>query len=565
MGRRIVVIGGVATGPKAAARARRRDPDAEITIIERSGLFSYAGCGMPFYIEGVIRDVKELLCTPLGVIRDERYFKSVKDIDILGRTEALRINRGEKTVTVRELETGRVYDIPYDKLVLAVGARPIVPPIEGVDLDGVYRLNNPLDAEAIRREVEGGAKEIAIIGGGLIGMETCGAFISRGCRVTVFEMLDQLLPALLDREMALLLENYLRAEGVDVRTGSRVERLVDSGTGRVAGVATADGRRIDVDLVVMAVGVRPNVALAREAGLEIGETGAIAVNEYLQTSDPDIYAGGDCVENTCLVTGGKAYVPLGSTANKHGRVIGDNVTGGRTAFPGVTRTTVFKVLGYNVGKTGLSEREAKAAGYDPVTSVAPKGDCSHYYPAAHPFIIKLIADRRTGRLLGGQALGPGEVVKRIDVLATALRFRASVEDIAGLDLGYAPPYSTAIDPVAHAANIIRNKMEGLAHGTSAADLKAKLDGGEDLTLLDVRTPAEAEEQPFRDPRVRLIPIDELRQRLGELPRSREIVVLCRTGVRAYEAQRVLNGAGFRDVRFLDGGLAAWPYPPRGAV
>ena len=541
MGRRIVVIGGVATGPKAAARARHRDPDAEITIIERSGLFSYAGCGMPFYIEGVIRDVKELLCTPLGVIRDERYFKSVKDIDILGRTEALRINRGEKTVTVRELETGRVYDIPYDKLVLAVGARPIVPPIEGVDLDGVYRLNNPLDAEAIRREVDGGAKEIAIIGGGLIGMETCGAFISRGCRVTVFEMLDQLLPALLDREMALLLENYLRAEGVDVRTGSRVERLVDDGTGRVAGVATADGRRIDVDLVVMAVGVRPNVALAREAGLEIGETGAIAVNEYLQTSDPDIYAGGDCVENTCLVTGG------------------------RTAFPGVTRTTVFKVLGYNVGKTGLSEREAKAAGYDPVTSVAPMGDCSHYYPAAHPFIIKLITDRRTGRLLGGQALGPGEVVKRIDVLATALRFGASVEDIAGLDLGYAPPYSTAIDPVAHAANIICNKMEGLARGTSAADLKAKLDGGEDLTLLDVRTPAEAEEQPFQDPRVRLIPIDELRRRLGELPRSRKIVILCRTGVRAYEAQRVLSGAGFRDVRFLDGGLAAWPYPPQDAV
>jgi len=560
MSRKIVVIGGVATGPKAASRARRRDGDAEITVIERGGLFSYAGCGMPFYIEGLIGDIRELFCTPVGVIRDERYFKAVKGIDMLGNTEALSINRGDKRVTVKGLKRGRVYDIPYDKLVLAVGARPVVSRMEGVDLDGVYLLSNPADAEAIRRELDAGAKSVAIIGGGLIGMETCGAFVSRGCRVTVFEMLDQLLPALLDRDMALLLENHLRGQGVDIRTSSRVKGLLDGGDGRVSGVSTADGGRFDADMVIIAIGVRPNVALAREAGLEIGETGAIAVNEYLQTSDPDIYAGGDCVENTCLITNRRVYTPLGSTANRHGRVIGDNVTGGSTTFPGVTRSTVFKVLDYNVGKTGLSEREARTAGYETVTSVAPREDRPHYYPTKQPFTIKLVADGRTGRLLGGQAIGQGEVVKRIDILATALRFGASVKDIADLDLGYAPPYSTAIDAVAHAANIIRNKMEGLARGIPAVDLKGKLDRGEDLILLDVRTGEETVEQAFRDPRAKWIPLGELRQRLKELPRDREIVVYCRTSVRAYEAQRILSSAGFRDVKFLEGSLAAWPYP-----
>lgn len=560
MGRRIVIIGGVATGPKAASRARRRDGSAEITVIERGGLVSYAGCGIPFYIKGVIDDVGELLRTPIGVVRDKRYFRDVKGVDVLAGTDAIGINRGDRTVTVKDLREGRVYDIPYDKLALAVGAEALVPRIGGVDLDGVHLLSNPRDAEAIRRELDEGARNVAIIGGGLIGMETCGALVPWGCRVTVFEMFDQLLPTLLDGDVALLLESYLRDRGVDVRTSSRVEELLDGGDGRVSGVATVDGGRFDAEMVIIAAGVRPNVALAREAGLKIGVTGAIAVDERLCTSDPDIYAGGDCVESTCLITGGKVYMPLGSTANKHGRVIGDNVTGGCTTFPGIVRTAVFKVLDYNIGRTGLSEREAREAGYEVVTSLAPREDRAHYYPTGQPFVIKLIADRETERLLGGQAIGRGEVVKRIDVLATALRFGASVKDVADLDLGYAPPYSTAIDAAAHAANMMRNKIDGLARGISAADLKAKLDRGENLVLLDVRTGGEAEERPFRDPRVKRIPLGELRRRLGELPRDREIVVYCRTSVRAYEAQRILCGAGFSDVKFLEGSLAAWPYP-----
>ena len=337
-----------------------------------------------------------------------------------------------------------------------------------------------------------------------------------------------------------------------------MSRIIDDGSGRASVVETANGDRFDADMVVVAIGVRPNVRLAKEAGLKIGVTGAIAVDEYLRTSDPDIYAGGDCVENIDLVTGRKVYLPLGSTANKHGRVIGDNVTGGETRFPGVTLTAVFKVLDFNVGKTGLSEREARELGFVAVTATAPRTDCSDYYPKNKPFIVKLIADRRSQKLLGCQALGTGEVVKRIDVVSTCLRFGAAINDLADLDLGYAPPYSTAIDAVAHAANVLRNKIQGLAHGISATELKGKMAGDDDFVLLDVRSRQEVEVRPFNDRRVVNIPIEELRSRLNELPRK-EVVIFCKTSVRAYDAERILRGVGFNDVKFLDGSLTAWPY------
>jgi NADPH-dependent 2,4-dienoyl-CoA reductase/sulfur reductase-like enzyme/rhodanese-related sulfurtransferase len=559
MERKIVIVGGIATGPKAAARARRLDPDAKIAIIERGGLLSYAGCGMPFYIEGLIKALPSLLCTSRGVTRDDAYFEIEKDIEAHCWTEASKINRDEKTVTVRDVNSGEEHDMPYDKLILAVGASPIVPRMEGSELEGVHRLYTPLDADAIRKELEAGRTRVAIIGGGLIGMEVCGAFVSRGCQVSILEMMDLIVPALLDEDISLLLEQYLRDNGVDVRTGSRVVRLLDNGSGRVAGVETADGQRIEVDMVVMAIGVRPNVELAKVAGLEIGETGAIAVNKFLQTSDPDIYAGGDCVENTSMITGRKVYVPLGSTANKHGRVIGDNVTGGSTEFPGVTSTTVFKVLDYTIGTTGLNSREAEKLGYNVVASVAPRGEYAHYYPDSKSIIIKMIADQETSKLLGVQVIGPGDGVKRIDVAASVLRFGGGVKDVADLDLGYAPPFSTAIDPLAHAANIIRNKIEGLAHGISSTDLKSRLEDKGDFILLDVRTRGEVEIEPFNDPRVVNIPVQDLRRRYEELPKDSEIITFCRTSVRAYGAERILSGRGFKDVKFLDGSLQAWPF------
>ncbi|MGB9620525.1 MAG: rhodanese-like domain-containing protein, partial [Armatimonadota bacterium] len=299
---------------------------------------------------------------------------------------------------------------------------------------------------------------------------------------------------------------------------------------------------------------------AQDAGLEIGETGAIKVNEYLQTSDPSIYAGGDCVENPHLITGKPVYVPLGSTANKHGRVLGDNVTGGSTRFEGVLGTVVFKAFDFNVGRVGLSETECARLGIPCVTALTPGPDRAHYYPTSKPMILKMVAHSKTGKLLGIQAVGRGEVVKRIDVAATAITFGIDARNVSGLDLGYAPPYSSAVDIIQHAANVIDNKLSGLAKSCSPAEVKSRLDAGNDFVLLDVRTPAEVQSEPFPDARVVHIPLGKLRERAGELPRDKEIVVFCKTSFRAWEAQRILEGLGFARVQFVDGGLAAWPYP-----
>ena len=556
---RIVIIGGVATGAKAAARARRRDPSADITLVERGRLLSYAGCGMPYYIQGQVKDFNELMATPVGVVRDGAFFQNVKAIRVLTQTCAERIDRAAKTVTVLSAETGQASQLPYDKLVLATGGVPAEPRLEGATLRNVFRLNRPEEALAIRQTLESGQIQRAVlIGGGLIGLETAEALVARGVQVTIIEMLDQLLPALLDWEVAAFLEKYLRGRGLDIRLGAKVTRIEGDGNGNAVRVHTAN-EPIEAQLVLLAIGVRPNVQLAKEAGLALGPTGAIAVNDQLQTSDPDIYAGGDCAECHHLLTGQKVFVPLGSTANKHGHVIGDNVTGGRSTFPGILGTTVFKVLDFNLARTGLTEKQARQAGYQVLTALVPGPDRAHYYPTAATLLLKLVADAKTGRLLGAQALGPGDAVKRIDVLATALSFGATIDHLPDLDLGYAPPYSQAVDPLAQAANLLRNKRDGLARGITPQELKARLGNGAQLVLLDVRTPPERQQVQLPDPRVVWIPLGQLRKRLGELPRDQEIICFCKVSQRGYEAQRLLDGAGFTDVKFLDGGLVAWPF------
>jgi len=555
---KVLIIGGVATGPKTAARLSRLRPDAEITVVERQDLVSYAGCGMPFYIEDVVEEWGSLLGGK--TIRDAEYFKANMGFTVLDRTEAMKIDRGAKTVTVEDFRTREKRDIPYDKLVLATGASPIVPRMDGVDLGGVHRLYNPHDAKAIKDAVDRGARRVAVIGGGLIGIETCGAFVARGCEVTILEMMPRLVPSLLDTEMALLLENYLKENGVKVVKGNPVNRIHGDEAGRAAAVETADGTRVEADLVIMAIGVRPNTELAADAGLALGPTGAIAVNEHMQTSDPDIYAGGDCVECTHLITGEKVYAPLGSTANKHGRVIADNIHGIPTKFPGVNGTAVFKVLDYHCGTTGLTEEKAREKGYDVVTAVCPRHDYSSYIPGAEHTVIKLVADRESCRLLGCQVAGKGDGIKRIDVAATAMKFGSNLKDLADIDLGYAPAYSTAIDALAHAANVLRNKIQGISHSVGPLELKEMLDSDTNFMLLDVRSGGEYEAQTFRDPRTVHIPVDELRRRYTELPRDKEIVAFCAIGARAYRAERILRGLGFRDVKYLEGSLKAWPFP-----
>ena len=551
-GKRILIIGGVACGPKAAARARRCDPDARITIVEQGSLISYASCGLPYYVSGTIQRRGALL------VRSAQDFANISEIDVLLATRADEIDRSAHSVRVTNMVTGERSALEYDKLVLATGANAVMPRIEGRDLRGIYPLKNVPDADLMLAEITGGAvKKVVIVGAGLIGIEMCDVLVSRGLQVTVVEAMDRVLPGALDEEIASPLGRYLARKGVDLRLGERVVRF-EGQEGKVQRVVT-DSRAVDADIVVVAVGVRPNVELARQAGLLLGPTGAIAVTDAMLTNDPDIYAGGDCTENTHLVTGAKVFMPMGSTANKHGRIIGTNVTGGHETFPGVAGTTVVKAMGYHVGRTGLGEKDARDAGFDVVTALVGGTDRPNYYPGSRDMILKLIADRNTGRVLGGQATGWGEVVKRIDVLATAITMGSTLDNLANLDLGYAPPYNSPIDLLEQAANVIKNKLDGRADGLTPAQLKTELDSKEDFVLLDVRSQREWDTWRLDDPRARLVPQNALLQKLGELPRDRRIVTFCRGGTRAYQAALTLRSAGFEGVRFTEGSMLAWPY------
>jgi NADPH-dependent 2,4-dienoyl-CoA reductase/sulfur reductase-like enzyme/rhodanese-related sulfurtransferase len=556
---KIVVIGGVATGPKAASRARRRDPNAEIIIIEKGNLLSYAGCGMPYFIAGDIVDSNELMSTPAGVVRNSTFFQNVKDIKTLTRTLVESIDREKKEIRIVDLQSNESRLISYDKLVIATGSTHFRPPIEGSELNRIYTLGHPDDAIAIQNCANSeDVKSVAVFGGGLIGMEVTEAFIRLGLKVTVVEMIDRLLPKLLDVEISAFLANYLKSQGVNLRLSEKAIKLEGDENNNVRKVITDKGE-VEADMIITAIGVRPNVELARKAGLKIGETGAIWVDEYMRTSDPDIYAGGDCVENTNLITGKKVYIPLGSTANKHGRIIGDNVTDGSETFKGVLGTTVFKILDYTLGCTGLTEKYARELGYNVITCIVPGHDVAHYYPDHAMIVTKLVVNKDNGKILGTQIIGPGEVDKRLDIIATAIAYGGTVKDIADLDLGYAPPYSNAIDIVAHAANVIRNKMDGLAKSITPMEVKAKIDNGDDFILLDVRTPAELQKAKLDDPRVKHIPLGALRARISELPKNKEIITFCAVSLRGYEAQRILDGLGFSDVKFMDGGLTTWMY------
>jgi NADPH-dependent 2,4-dienoyl-CoA reductase/sulfur reductase-like enzyme/rhodanese-related sulfurtransferase len=551
-GNRIVVIGGVACGPKAAARARRCDPGAKITIIEEGNLVSFASCGLPYYVSGLIQRRDALL------VRSAQDFKSISDVDLMLGTRVEAIDRASHRVHLVNLASGQSSTVEYDRLVVATGANPVRPPIEGRDLQGIFSVKDVDDADDILKWVtSGGIHKAVIVGAGLIGMEMADVLVARGLSVTVVEGLRTVLPGALDEEIAAPLAGYLKRKGVVLRLGEKVVRF-EGEADRVGRVVT-EGATVDADIVIVAIGVRPNVKLARDAGLAIGLTGAISVNETMQTSDPSIYAGGDCVENRHLVTNARVYAPMGSTANKHGRVIGTNVTGGREVFPGVLGTTMVKALDYNVGRTGLGEKEARAAGFDVVTAVAAGPDHVNYYPGFRDTLLKIIADRKTGRILGGQGMGRGEVAKRIDVLATAITFGGTVDALANIDLGYAPQYNTPLDPLHHAANAIRNKIDGLAEALTPAQVKARLDGDDDFVLLDVRRQREWDTWRVDGPRVRLIPQNLLLARLAELPRDKPIITTCRGGSRAYQAALMLKGAGFRDVKFAEGSLIAWPY------
>ncbi len=551
---KIIIVGGVAAGPKIAAKITRLDPAAEVTVLEKGKFLSYAGCGLPYYISGMVKEQKELMSTAVGVVRDAAFFQKVKNVKVLNEAEALEIDRAGKRVRVRQHGKADDFWLDYDKLVLATGAKPVVPPIPQVNLENIFTLHGVHDAEAIKGLLaQAKARDVVIVGGGLIGVETTEALVQSGCRVTVVEMLPQTL-RMLDGEMARLVEQHMESHGVKVMTNTRVTAF--EGSTRVTAVVTTQGR-LAADMVILAIGVRPNVDLARAAGLAIGDTGGLQVDETQRTSDPDIYAAGDCAETKDVLTGKPCFVPLGSTANKQGRVAAVNICGGTDRFPGVLGSMVCKVFDLCVARTGLSESAARQHGYDIATVIVPDFDRAHYMPGAKLIVLKLVVDIRTRRLLGAQAVGPGAGDKRMDVAAMAITAGMTVDQLSKADLCYAPPYATALDAIITAANVARNKLDGLLNGITATEVKQKLEAQEDFVLLDVRSPAEHQQERLAG--AVLIPLGALRARLGELPKDKEIVTFCKVSLRGYEAATILRAAGFTRVRVMDGGVVAWPF------
>ncbi|MFP4389196.1 MAG: FAD-dependent oxidoreductase [Desulfococcaceae bacterium] len=560
MSLRVLIIGGVACGPKTAARLRRLMPDADIAMIEKGELVSYGACGLPYYVEGEFPNIHALTHTQVGLPRTPEFFDKTKGFKVFNRTEAISIDRQNKTVRVKYLDQGREEDLDYDKLVLATGGYPFRPPIPGTYLKNVWFMTHPNDADSLVREIEAqNLQNAVLVGAGFIGIEMAEALINKGLNVTMVEMANQILPGVLDPDIAAYGQIHMEEDNdVDFVLGEQVKALLpDENEERVVSVQT-DQRTIESDLVILAVGTRPNDQLARDAGL-MCERG-IVINEFCQTSDPDIYAGGDCVVNQYVGkgSGGYMYAPLGSTANKHGRTIANHIAGRPTSFRGIAGTGVVKAFEFTMGRTGLTETQARRLGLDVETVIWGGPDRPHYMKNARYLLIKVVASKRDRKVLGVQAAGMGEVSKRLDVAASTIFFGGTLEELADIDLSYAPPYSPPIDPIAAAAMVLSNKLDGLATCIKPAEAKTRMDAG-DVVLLDVREPDENKMLKMAYDRVIHIPLGELRERLDEVPRDVDVFPFCKISLRGYEAQRILNQAGYDRVWFIEGGHEAWPY------
>lgn len=473
------MIGAVAAGTKTAAKIKRENADAEIVVITKDEHISYAGCGLPYFIGGVIEEEKEL------VVKTPQEFKQITDIDVYTKLEAMSIHSKEKYVLAMDILEGNVKKYSYDKLVLATGATPFIPQIEGADLQGVHTVRTVNDAINIRSLIDKGAvSKAVVVGGGFIGLEVAENLHGKNIEVSIVEFAHHILPSF-DEEIALYAQNYMSDQGVNIYTCEKVISIKGE-EGRVKKIIT-DQREIEADLVIMSVGVKPNTKLAEEIGIELGVTNAIKVNNFMETSIEGIYAVGDCAENVNLITGKPAWYPMGSTANKMGRIAGLSMTGDqKNGLKGVLGTTIVKLFKLNAGKTGLSEREAIKQGFEVETVIVPANDKAHYYPGYRQIITKLIADKNTHKILGAQVVGEGVVDKPIDVIATAITFGAKVEDLENLDLAYAPPFSMAMASTILASNALLNKLAGRMNGINSFELKKRLD---ELLVVDIRDEA----------------------------------------------------------------------------
>ena len=557
--RKIVVIGGSAAGPKAAARSKRLDAEAEVTLLQKAPELSMASCGYPYYIGGNFDERNALLATPTGVVRDEGFFAAAKGVNAKVNTEVTAINRQNKTVSCTDVLTGESCTVGYDKLVICTGATPRRPPIPGIDLEGVRSLSEMRDADKLRELVDSGeVKDAVIVGGGLIGIEVCEALSESGMNVNVVEMLSQLL-MFLDWEIAKLVEKHVASKGVTVHTDNGVAEFLGE-NGKLTGVKLNDGSVVSCELAVVAIGVTPNAKLAAEAGLDIGGFGGIAVDDFMRTSDPDIYAAGDCVEITQRITGKKTYAPYGDLANLEARVVADNIArGDKYKFPGTINSGICKVFDLSAGATGFSEQRAKAEGYEVITATNASPDKPGFM-GAKLLVSKMIADARTGRILGFQCVGPGEVNRQLAEAAMAVMNGNTIWEVGMADLPYAPPFSLAIDHFITTSHILDNKMAGQMTGISNAEVKEKLDAGEKPFILDVRAPNEFDEMRLNVGE-NLIPLGKLRNSLDQLPQDKdaEIITFCKISMRGYEAQRVLEANGWTNVKVMEGGIMGWPF------
>lgn len=535
-----VIVGGVAGGASAAARLRRLDESAEIVMFERGEYISFANCGLPYYIGGEI--VKKSALT----LQTPQSFRSRFNVDVRVNSEVTAIDRAAKTVTVNSKERGE-YTESYDKLILSPGAAPIVPNMEGADLDRVFTLRNIPDTIKIKEYVEEEFPGSAVVvGGGYIGVEMAENLKKAGVEVTIVELADHVI-APLDYDMACDVHRHLRENGVTLILQNGVQSIAEEGSKLKV---TLSSGQVETDMVILAVGVRPDTALAKEAGLTLNPRGAIVVDEHMLTSDPDIYAVGDAVEITDFVTGQKGYIPLAGPANKQGRIAADNICGIPSVYKNTQGSSILKVFDMTVATTGVNERIAKAAGlnYDKVYTYS--NSHASYYPGSTGMSIKTIYEKGTGRILGAQIVGFDGVDKRCDVLATAIRAGMTASDLCDLELCYAPPFGSAKDPVNFVGYVIENTLSGQVKNFFWDDV-ASLPRDGSVTLLDVRTDSERANGQYIEGFLH-IPVDELRQRAGELDKSKPVYIHCRTGLRSYVACRMLAGMGF-DCYNLSGG------------
>jgi len=561
MAQNIVVIGGVALGPKAACRLKRLEPQSTVTMIDQSSLISYGGCGIPYYVSGDVSDARELTETSFHMVRDAKFFKEVKGVDVQILTKATRIDREKKEVEVENVTTGEKASLPYDKLVIATGASPRKLNLPGEDLDGVSYVANPDDAQRIREGVQKGEVGSAvIIGAGFIGLEMAEAFADMwGVETTVVEITNQILPRLVSPGLATMGQKHMEENGVTFHFGE-VVTAIEGEDGKVKRVIT-DKRTIDADTVIISAGVVPNSKIAEEAGIACHQLGGVFVDEYMRTNDPDIYCGGDCAIVKNLITGQNAFLPLGSMANRQGRIIGNNLAGRDSKFDGVVGSFVVKLFENSMAGTGLSLEGAKQAGFDAISVLLIQLDRAHFYPTKELMTLEMVVEKDTRRVLGVQGYGSSgdAMVGRINAVAAQLKGKPTIDDISNMELAYSPPFSAAMDILNSLANLADNALLGINRGVGPdgfAELWEKRNE-ESCFFMDCRELADAEEYCERHPDVwHNVPQGEVYNRLSEIPKDMPIVLICNTGARSYEAQIMLDAMGYTNVTNVHGGMAA---------